>query len=102
MSAIDVQAFLNEHPFSRYQWLVFALCFFIVLLDGFDTAAIGYIAPSLVAEWGVERPALARLATRAAVAPAPTPLSTLTTERPGEQLWSIPRIAAAPRRIGSA
>ena len=38
----------------------------------------------------------ARLATRAAVAPAPTPLSTFTTERPGEQLWSIPRIAAVP------
>ena len=30
-----------------------------MLLDGFDTAAIGYIAPSLIKEWGVERPALA-------------------------------------------
>jgi len=38
----------------------------------------------------------ARLAIRAAVAPAPTPLSTFTTESPGEQLWSIPRIAAVP------
>ncbi|MFC5357701.1 MFS transporter [Azospirillum himalayense] len=57
--SVDVQAFLNEHPFSRYQWLVFALCFFIVLLDGFDTAAIGYIAPSLTTEWGIARPALA-------------------------------------------
>src|SRR5216683_4059818 len=56
--SIDVQTFLNEHPFSRFQWLVFALCFCIVLLDGFDTAAIGYIAPSLITEWGVERPAL--------------------------------------------
>ena len=42
------------------------------------------------------RPAAARLAIRAAVAPAPTPLSTLTTERPGEQVWSMPRIAAVP------
>ncbi|MFL5336894.1 MAG: MFS transporter [Geminicoccaceae bacterium] len=56
---IDVQTFLNEHPFSPFQWLIFTLCFCVVLLDGFDTAAIGYIAPSLVAEWGVERPALA-------------------------------------------
>src|SRR3954469_10550174 len=56
---VDVQAFLNENPFSKYQWLTFALCFFIVLLDGFDTAAIGYIAPSLITEWGVDRPALA-------------------------------------------
>jgi MFS transporter, AAHS family, 4-hydroxybenzoate transporter len=56
---VDVQSFLNEHPFSRFQWLVFGLCFVVVLLDGFDTAAIGYIAPSLVTEWGVSRPELA-------------------------------------------
>ncbi|MDR3004522.1 MAG: aromatic acid/H+ symport family MFS transporter [Acidovorax sp.] len=57
--AVDVQTVLNEHRFSGYQWLIFALCFGIVLLDGFDTAAIGYIAPSLMAEWGVSKPALA-------------------------------------------
>jgi AAHS family 4-hydroxybenzoate transporter-like MFS transporter len=56
---VDVQDFLNEHPFSGFQWLIFVLCFSVVLLDGFDTAAIGYIAPSLITEWGVERPALA-------------------------------------------
>jgi AAHS family 4-hydroxybenzoate transporter-like MFS transporter len=56
---LDVQNFINRHPFSPYQWLVFALCFTIVLLDGFDTAAIGFIAPSLIKEWGVSKPALA-------------------------------------------
>jgi AAHS family 4-hydroxybenzoate transporter-like MFS transporter len=55
---VDLQRFLNEQPFSAFQWLVFALCFCIVLLDGFDTAAIGYIAPSLLREWGVAKPAL--------------------------------------------
>jgi len=57
--AVNVQDFLNEHRFSSYQWLIFGLCFLIVLLDGFDTAAIGFIAPSLVHDWGVTRPALA-------------------------------------------
>jgi len=56
---LDVQDFINRNPFSPYQWLVFAICFFIVLLDGFDTAAIGFIAPSLLKEWGVGKPALA-------------------------------------------
>ncbi|WP_260673986.1 MFS transporter [Comamonas aquatica] len=55
----DVQTVLNEHPFSRFQWAIFALCFVIVLLDGFDTAAIGYIAPSLLTEWGLSKPDLA-------------------------------------------
>jgi AAHS family 4-hydroxybenzoate transporter-like MFS transporter len=57
--AVDVQTFINEHPFSGFQWLIFAMCFVIVLLDGFDTAAIGFIAPSLITEWNISRPALA-------------------------------------------
>lgn len=57
--AVKVQDFLDQHPFSPYQWLIFGLCFLIVLLDGFDTAAIGFIAPSLVQDWGVTRPDLA-------------------------------------------
>jgi len=56
---VDVQEFLNARRFSSFQWLIFALCFCIVLLDGFDTAAIGYIAPSLISEWGLPKPALA-------------------------------------------
>jgi AAHS family 4-hydroxybenzoate transporter-like MFS transporter len=57
--AVNVQTFINEHPFSGFQWLIFAMCFIIVLLDGFDTAAIGFIAPSLITEWTISRPALA-------------------------------------------
>ncbi len=56
---VDVQSFLDEHPLSNFQWMIAALCFSVVLLDGFDTAAIGYIAPSLVTEWGLTRPQLA-------------------------------------------
>jgi AAHS family 4-hydroxybenzoate transporter-like MFS transporter len=56
---LDVQSFLDENPFSAFQWMIFGLCFFVVFLDGFDTAAIGYIAPSLLSEWGFERSALA-------------------------------------------
>lgn len=56
---VDIQALINEHPFSRFQWLVFAMCFVIVLMDGFDTAAIGFIAPSLLSEWHIGRAALA-------------------------------------------
>jgi AAHS family 4-hydroxybenzoate transporter-like MFS transporter len=56
---VDIQDFLDRYPFSPFQWLVFGLCLVIVLLDGFDTAAIGFIAPSLIGEWGVSKPALA-------------------------------------------
>ena len=57
-AATDVQRFLNKNAFSLYQLLIFILCFLIVLMDGFDTAAIGFIAPSLITEWGIEKSAL--------------------------------------------
>ncbi|WP_137176016.1 MFS transporter [Massilia sp. HP4] len=59
MGAVNVQDFLNQNRLTPFQWMIFALCFLIVLLDGFDTAAIGFIAPSLIGEWGVSRQALA-------------------------------------------
>lgn len=57
-SQVDVRVFLDEHQFSSFQWIVFCLCFVVVLLDGFDTAAIGFVAPSLLKEWSVEKSAL--------------------------------------------
>lgn len=57
--AIHIQTFLDTQPFSRFQWLLFTLCFLTVLLDGFDTGAVGFVAPSLLKEWSVDRPALA-------------------------------------------
>ncbi|KAA1004054.1 MFS transporter [Paraburkholderia panacisoli] len=56
---IDVQQFLDENRFSPYQWLILFLCFLVVAVDGLDTAAMGFIAPSLVTEWDVSKAALA-------------------------------------------
>ena len=55
---LDVQAFINAQPLSRFQWRVVILCFLIVFLDGLDTAAMGFIAPALSAEWGIDRASL--------------------------------------------
>lgn len=63
--SVNVQGFLNDNPFSPFQWIIFALCFLVVLADGFDTAAIGFIAPSLLKEWGLTRPDLGPVLTAA-------------------------------------
>lgn len=52
---IDVQAFIDGQKFSSYQWGVLVVCFLVAAADGFDTAAIGYVAPSLLKEWGVSK-----------------------------------------------
>ncbi|CAM2152037.1 4-hydroxybenzoate transporter PcaK [Pararobbsia alpina] len=64
-SPVNVQALINDSPFGPFQWLIFSMCFLIVILDGFDTAAIGFIAPSLVAQWGIARPQLVPVLTAA-------------------------------------
>jgi AAHS family 4-hydroxybenzoate transporter-like MFS transporter len=56
---IDVEELLNSQRFAAFHWIVFGLCVAVVILDGFDTAAIGFIAPSLVGDWHVAKPDLA-------------------------------------------
>jgi AAHS family 4-hydroxybenzoate transporter-like MFS transporter len=58
---MDVQDVIDDNPVSRFQKLVIALCFLVVAIDGFDTAAVGFIAPALRAEWGVTPAQLAPL-----------------------------------------
>ena len=55
---IDVQQFIDSHGFSPFQWGILILCFLIVAADGFDTAAIGFVAPALTREWDVSKLAL--------------------------------------------
>jgi AAHS family 4-hydroxybenzoate transporter-like MFS transporter len=57
-STLDVQSLIDSQRFSAYQWLILVLCFLIVAVDGFDTAAMGYVAPALVQDWGIEKSSL--------------------------------------------
>ena len=50
---MDVQEFIDSIRFGFTQKLLLLLCFIIVALDGFDTASIGFIAPVLKQDWGV-------------------------------------------------
>ncbi len=40
----DLQALIDAAPVGKMQWRVIICCFLVVMLDGFDTAAIGFIA----------------------------------------------------------
>ena len=58
-STQNLTELIDQSPLSRLQIRVLVLCFLVVLLDGFDTAAIGYIAPELLQSWHIERAQLA-------------------------------------------
>jgi AAHS family 4-hydroxybenzoate transporter-like MFS transporter len=55
---VDVQAFIDSQRFSRFHYLLFVLCFLIIAMDGLDTGAMGYIAPTLVRDWHVSKQSL--------------------------------------------
>ena len=59
MQQLNVQLYLDDRPLSGKQWLVFVLGVLIILADGLDSGAIGFIAPSLLSAWGIDKPALA-------------------------------------------
>lgn len=50
-STLDVTSFIDRSRVSPFQAAIAALCFLIVAIDGFDTAAIGFIAPPIRALW---------------------------------------------------
>lgn len=54
-TSLDAQALINDAPLSKYQWFIAIVCFLIVFVDGIDTAAMGFIAPALAQDWGVDR-----------------------------------------------
>lgn len=53
-----LQVIIDRRPFGAFQIRVTALCALVVFLDGFDTQAIGYVAPSISDDWGLGRGAM--------------------------------------------
>jgi MFS transporter, AAHS family, 4-hydroxybenzoate transporter len=57
-SAVDVAAFIDAQPVGAFQVKLLLICATVLFLDGFDTTAIGYVAPALAKEWNVGKAAL--------------------------------------------
>ena len=55
--SVDIKGWIDSRPVGRYQWLIMALCFLVVVFDGLDVAVMGFIAPSLTQEWGLTKAA---------------------------------------------
>jgi AAHS family 4-hydroxybenzoate transporter-like MFS transporter len=53
--SVDVAAFIDAQPVGRFQIRLLLLCAAVLFIDGFDTQAIGYVAPDIAREWGLSR-----------------------------------------------
>lgn len=56
---INIRELIDHRPVGAYQKLVVFLCFLIVVMDGFDVAIMGFVAPSLKEAWQLSNNALA-------------------------------------------
>jgi AAHS family 4-hydroxybenzoate transporter-like MFS transporter len=54
-SQVDVAEFIDAQPVGGFQIRLLLTCAAVLLLDGFDTTAIGFVAPSLAKEWGLTK-----------------------------------------------
>src|SRR3954447_8288387 len=55
---VDVTALIDRSPIGTYQIGMLLMCGLCLIMDGFDVQAMGYVAPALLAEWGIPRAAL--------------------------------------------
>lgn len=58
MQIIQPQHIIDREKLSPLQWMVFAFAFLVFFCDGLDTGIIGFIAPQLIEDWGISKPAL--------------------------------------------
>jgi AAHS family 4-hydroxybenzoate transporter-like MFS transporter len=57
-SPVDVAEFIDRQPVGGFQIKLLLTCAAVLFLDGFDTQAIGYVAPALAKELGLTKAAL--------------------------------------------
>jgi MFS transporter, AAHS family, 4-hydroxybenzoate transporter len=57
-SIVDVAEFIDRQPVGGFQLKLLLTCAAVLFLDGFDTQAIGYVAPALAKEWDLTKGAL--------------------------------------------
>lgn len=57
-STVEVAAFIDAQPVGAFQVKLLLICATVLFLDGFDTTAIGYVAPALAKEWSLGKGAL--------------------------------------------
>ncbi|MDZ4192826.1 aromatic acid/H+ symport family MFS transporter [Ectopseudomonas chengduensis] len=53
MRHIDVHPVIDNARFSRFHWMVMALCALLLIFDGYDLFIFGVVLPSIMQEWNL-------------------------------------------------
>ena len=55
---VNLSELLENIPVGAMHVRIFVLCMACLIMDGFDVQAMGYVAPAVLADWGIERSAM--------------------------------------------
>jgi MFS transporter, AAHS family, 4-hydroxybenzoate transporter len=58
VSRVDVADLVDRSKLHPIQIVILVLCWLCMVMDGFDVQAMAYVAPALLKEWKVAKPAL--------------------------------------------
>ena len=54
---IDVERLVDDQQITSFNWMLVITCFFVTLIDGYDTSALPAAGPFFVREWHLASPA---------------------------------------------
>ncbi|QOD85051.1 MFS transporter [Chromobacterium haemolyticum] len=57
-ATLDVDRFIDQNRLGPFHAVLLTLCFLVMFADGYDLAALSYIAPALMEQWGLSKPQL--------------------------------------------
>ena len=55
---LDIAELIDARPIGAFQRLLLAVIAAVIVMDGFDVQVIGFLAPAIVRDWGLEPAAL--------------------------------------------
>ena len=53
MRSVNVHEIIDNARFSRFHWMVMALCALLLIFDGYDLFIYGVVLPVIMKEWGL-------------------------------------------------
>lgn len=55
VQTIDIPSVIDSNRLSRSQLVILMMVGLTVVMDGFDVQSMGYVAPAIIADWGVSK-----------------------------------------------
>lgn len=98
-STITIPSLIDAEGLSPFQWRVLILCFVIALFDGFDTQAIAFTGPAILAAFQLPAGSLAPILTAGIVGMT---IGAMTLGMAGDRLGRRPTIMLSLLIFGSA